>query len=128
MSELSLKGTILGFEEYTDFTLRNAFVNNSSFRLLECPNGGFSFVVVNPYDVTDNYTFDIEDETLAALNVSPQSLENLAVLCIVRHTDEGLFVNLRSPLVFNTERRIFRQVILGNDAYPVSALITRHQQ
>ena len=120
MSEFLLKGKIIGFEEQANYTLRNLVAEDSPFRILESTEGGFSFVVVNPYDVAENYTFEVQDDVLADLDLDPKSVEDLAVLCIIRHDEDNVYVNLRSPLVFNTKKGFFRQIILDNEAYPVS--------
>ena len=120
MSEVSLTGKIIGFEEQAHYALRNLVAEDSPFRILESTEGGFSFVVVNPYDVTDNYAFEVQDAVLVDLDLNPKSVEDLAVLCIIRHDDENVYVNLRSPLVFNTKKGLFRQIILDNETYSVS--------
>jgi flagellar assembly factor FliW len=120
MSDILLKGRVIGFEEREDYVLHDAFGPDSPFRLLKSLDSGVSFVVVNPYHVVEEYTFDVEDDTLAALSLAEGDIGRLAVLCIARYVEETLYVNLRSPLLVNTEKGIFLQVILPNEGYPVS--------
>ena len=118
---IPLKGRIIGFEEYESYALQEAFGQDSPFRVLECLDSGISFLVVNPYHLVDEYTFDVEDDTLAALSLTDRDIDRLAVLCIARYENETIYVNLRSPLLINTEKGRFLQVILPNEGYPVSA-------
>ncbi len=121
MSEIPLKGRVIGFEESEEYTLQDAFGPDSPFRLLRCLDSGISFVVVNPFSAVEEYTFDVEDDAIRALSLAEGDIGHLAVLCIARREKETLYVNLRSPLLVNTEKGIFLQVILPNEGYPVSA-------
>ena len=121
MSEIPLKGRVIGFEESEEYALQDAFGPDSPFRLLKCLDSGIAFLVANPYYAVEEYTFDVEDDTIRALSLGEGGIEHLAVLCIARREQETLYVNLRSPLLVNTEKGIFLQVILPNEGYPVSA-------
>jgi flagellar assembly factor FliW len=121
MSERFLKGRVIGFEENERYALQDAFGLNSPFRLLKCLDSGIAFLVVNPYHAVEEYTFDMEDDAIRALSLTEGGIEHLAVLCIARYAKETLYVNLRSPLLINTEKGLFMQVILPNEGYPVSA-------
>ncbi len=120
MSDIVLKGRVIGFEESQDYALRDAFGPDSPFRLLKSLDSAISFLVVNPFSAVEEYTFDVEDDTLAALSLAEGGIGHLAVLCIARYEKETLYVNLRSPLLVNTAKGIFLQVILSNEGYPVS--------
>lgn len=121
MSEIPLKGRVIGFEECQNYALQDAFGPDSSFRLLRCLDSSISFLVLNPYQAVEEYTFDVEDDAVAALSLAEGDIGHLAVLCIARYEKETLYVNLRSPLLVNTEKGVFLQVILPNEGYPVSA-------
>lgn len=123
VSETILKGTIIGFEEYQEYTLKDTFGPTSPFRLLECTSAPLAFILVNPFSVTESYNIDIEDEVLNNLDLASDSIEHIAVLCVARRIDPDWCVNLRSPLIVNTEKNRFQQVILQNDSYPVSVPI-----
>ncbi len=121
MSEIFLKGKVIGFEESERYALQDAFGPDSPFRLLKCLDSGIAFLVVNPYQAVEEYAFDVEDDTIATLSLTEGGIEHLAVLCIARYGKEMFYVNLRSPLLVNTEKGLFMQVILPNEGYPVSA-------
>jgi flagellar assembly factor FliW len=120
VGEIQLKGKILGFEEYDDYVMQDAFGETSPFRLLLCASAPISFVVVNPYHIVEDYSFEVEDSTINNLMLEGNFIEDVAVLSIVRPNDETLYVNLRSPLVINTRNGHFVQVILQNETYGVS--------
>jgi flagellar assembly factor FliW len=120
VSDIILKGKIIGFEECGNFSLQDAFGEGSPFRLLSCNDSPLSLVVVNPYDMVDDYSFEIEESTLKSLFSDANYMEDIAVLCVVRPDESALYVNLRSPVIVNTKRGTFVQIILQSEAYGVS--------
>ena len=120
VNEKQLEGKILGFEEYRKYILKDALGEASPFRILSCEETPISFVVVNPYSIFEDYSFDVDDAILSALEFSQAPAEEIAILCVVRLDDDRLYVNLRSPLVINTRKGIFSQIILQNETYGVS--------
>ena len=120
MSDIALKGKIIGFEEYENYSLQDAFGEESPFRLLSCSDSSLSLVVVNPYHIVEDYTFEIEESTLKDLFSDNNYMEDIAVLCVVRLAESELHVNLRSPVIVNTKKGAFVQVILQSEAYGVS--------
>ncbi len=123
VGETRLKGKIIGFEEFGDYILDAPFGEDSPFRVLHCVNQPLSFVVVNPYLIFDEYNLDIDDhvaEELIGRPGSPDAGEVMAVLCIVRPHEKTLYVNLRSPIIINTAKDRFVQVVLQNEEYGVS--------
>jgi flagellar assembly factor FliW len=120
MSESRLKGKIIGFEEYKEYMLENVFGDTSPFRLLSCAEVSLSFVVVSPYHILEDYSFELEENVLNLLEVDENAIENVAVLCIVRPDNNILYANLRSPLIINIKNGFFTQIILQDESYGVS--------
>jgi flagellar assembly factor FliW len=120
VSDRYLRGQILGFEECEQYTMQAAFGEISPFRLLVCDDAPLSFIAVDPYYILDDYSFEIEDHVLENLFADGNRTDDMAILCLVRQDEEHLYVNLRSPLIVNTKRDIFVQIILQSDSYGVS--------
>jgi flagellar assembly factor FliW len=123
MSETRLKGKIIGFEEYEEYAMENVFGEASPFRLLSCGEASLSFVVVSPYHIFEDYSFELEGNVLKTLEADENAIENVAVLCIVRPDNHILYVNLRSPLIINIKNGFFTQIILQDESYGVSVPI-----
>lgn len=121
MGDMALKGSIIGFEGYENYLLQDPLGVDSPFRLLRCVDSGLTFLVANPYAAIEDYTLEIQDEAAESLGISANCLDRLAVMSIARLQGDLVYVNLRSPLLINTEKGVFRQIILSNEAYPVSA-------
>ena len=120
MSETRLKGKIIGFEEHEEYAMKSVFGDVSPFRLLSCLETSLSFVVVSPYHILEDYSFELEENVLKTLEVDGNAIEDVAVLCIVRPDNHVLYVNLRSPLIINIKNGSFTQIILQDESYGVS--------
>jgi len=121
VSDISLKGTVLGFEEYSEYALRNIFDNSSPLRILASLEERLGFLVVNPFVVREDYQLEIDDAVANSLDLMGDGIRDVAVLCVARKGKEkgNYVVNLRAPLIINTVEGRFQQVILQNEAYGV---------
>jgi len=119
VSDIPLEGTILGFEEYSEYALRNIFDDSSPLRVLACLEDRIAFLVVNPFVVREDYNLEIDDSVAAHLGLTAD-VQHVAVLCVARkERDSNYVVNLRAPLIINTVEGRFQQVILQNEAYGI---------
>lgn len=114
-----MKGTILGFEEYRKYALRNVFDDSSPLRILACLETRIAFLVVNPFVVVEDYSLEIDDAVASNLGVTGENMQDVAVVCVARKENDTYMVNLRSPLIINTVEGRFQQVILQNEAYGI---------
>jgi flagellar assembly factor FliW len=114
---MMLKGRVLGFEEFEQYELKEIGSPDSPFRLLSSTQTELLFLVINPFSLVDDYSFDLEDGFIEGLRLGKGNTDDIAILCIVRPGDEAFHVNLRSPLVINTREGLFSQVVLTDEAY-----------
>ena len=120
MGEIVLKGKIIGFEEITEYVMDSPFGLESPMRVLFASSSPITFVLVNPYEIVENYTFEIDDDLLRKEIGVSSGVDDLAVMCIVKVEKDCLYANLRSPLLINTKNGRFIQVILQEEGYPTS--------
>jgi flagellar assembly factor FliW len=120
MGEIVLKGKIIGFEEITEYVMDSPFGLDSPMRVLFASSSPITFVLVNPYEIYENYTFEIDEELLKEELGGSYGIDDLAVMCIVRVEKDRFYANLRSPLLINTKNGRFTQVILQEEGYPTS--------
>lgn len=83
--------------------------------LREQTEDGFSFIVVEPAVLLDDYSFDVKDEDVAQIGIKKG--EDVLVLNIVTlHSDSEypVTVNLAAPIVINRKTRAGMQVILDD--------------
>ena len=79
----------------------------------------FAMPVMDPLYVKDDYNPQVDDDVLD--DIKPINPETTLVLVTVTvpHELEKMTVNLKGPVVINTETRKAAQIILDDDEYPV---------
>jgi flagellar assembly factor FliW len=120
MANMIMKGTILGFEEYHNYTLKNDFDESSPFSILECRDSDLYFVVVDPFFLNKDYSFQVDDATINELQLTENPYDEIIVFCIVKVGSETHSVNFRAPLICNSVKGIFKQIVLQDETYPTS--------
>lgn len=119
---------IPGFEEEHDFVLL-PIEDNEVFHVLQSvQTQALAFIVTNPYTITTNYTFDLEEATVHSLQVKEE--KEVAVFAIVslKESIAESTINLKAPIVLNTNNKKAKQVILNNDDYSIRHLISNESQ
>lgn len=110
---------IPGFEDEKQFIVL-PIEENSAFQVLQSiQTEALAFIVTDPYAVTIGYSFDLDEASVLALQITDQ--KEVAILTIVslKDTLANSTVNLKAPIVINTTNKKAKQVILNNDAYAI---------
>jgi flagellar assembly factor FliW len=122
--ELHFAAGLPGFPELHRFALTSwgRPRPDSPFMLmnsLDDPDVGF--VVISPYVFYPDYTFDLDDTTVARLALTEP--QDALVVCIVTLGDrpEDATVNLLGPIVINRRNLEACQTVLPHTAYEVRA-------
>lgn len=121
---LQFEHGIPGFEGEKQFVLL-PIENNDAFHVLQSiQTEHLAFIVTNPYDITTNYNFEIDEAIVDTLHI--ENPTEVAVLSIVslKDTLEQSTINLQAPIVWNTTNNKAKQVILNNEHYEIRHLIS----
>lgn len=113
---------IPGFDEEKEFALLS-IEGNSMFLVLQSLNTQeIAFIVANPYNIVQEYSFDIDDATIHAIDL--QNAEDVMVLGVlsIKEPFESSTINLQAPLIFNTKTKQAKQMILNDSTFSM-----RHQ-
>lgn len=113
-----------GFEDEKDFIVL-PLEENSVFQVLQSvQTAALAFIITNPYDIITNYSFELEEATIHALQINDE--KEVAVFAIVslKETIAQSTVNLKAPIVLNTTNKKAKQVILNNEDYSIRHLIS----
>jgi len=79
---------------------------------------GSTLPLFDPFMVLTEYDPVIQDDEVALLEAD--SPDDLAILCVLTPREHGSpTLNLRSPVVINTKKRIAMQVILQDETLPI---------
>ncbi len=106
-----------GLEDEHEFVLL-PIEGNDTFQVMQSTiTPIIALIVSNPYVLTDNYTIEIDNPTINLLDI--QSQEYLMVLSIMslKQPFEKSTLNLQAPLIFNTNNRKAKQMILNDTTY-----------
>jgi flagellar assembly factor FliW len=117
-ARISIPGGLIGFPEQESYVIirHNPESPFLWFQSVEEPD--LAFVIVDPRLFKPDYEAPL---TTRVLNlVQAESVEDVSVFVIVTippGQPEAMTANLLGPLVFNTSKRIVRQVVVENEEY-----------
>ena len=115
---------IPGFEEEKEFVLLPIEGNIAFHALQSVHTEALAFIVTNPYKIVEDYSFDLEESTVKALQITEE--QEVAVFTIVslKETIASSTINLKAPIVLNTTNKKAKQVILNNEEYSIRHVIS----
>jgi len=117
-----------GFENEKKFILLS-IEGNEVYQILQSINSKeIGFVTTNPYLFISDYTFDLDESTVEALNIASE--EDIIVLTIVtvKEPFNASTVNLKAPVIINTKSKKAKQCILEKSDYPIRYSIDAQMQ
>lgn len=80
---------------------------------------GFAMPVINPLQVKDDYNPEIDDELLKTIGEMKDEDMVVLVTMTIPHDLTQMTVNLRGPVIINSESCMGCQIILDSDEYKV---------
>lgn len=110
---------IPGFENEKELVLLPIEDNDAFHVLQSVGTAELAFIVTNPYEITTNYSFEIDEAIAHILKIkAPQEVAVLSIVSL-KDTIEQSTVNLKAPIVWNTNNNKAKQVILNNEDYSI---------
>ncbi|MGN0620318.1 MAG: flagellar assembly protein FliW [Porcipelethomonas sp.] len=110
---IKFENKIFGFEEYTDFIIiYDDDFNGEIAWLQSVEEPGLCFIISNPIQTVPGYDPDVEKEANKALGMGKYEIW---LMMVVKDDIYESTVNLRSPLVINSENNQAMQLILDGD-------------
>ncbi|WP_156288317.1 flagellar assembly protein FliW [Oceanobacillus salinisoli] len=114
---------IPGFIEEKQFVLMD-FPDNPVFQILQSVHSvNTAFIITNPYLIYKDYTVELDDNILETLEI--QNEKQVAVFSIITLKDpfKASTLNLKAPIIINSEQMLGKQFILNKEEYPSKASI-----
>lgn len=114
--EVTFPDGLFGFEQYKKYAITDSeYV--PFLRLQSLEDSGLSFLIVDPFAIFSTYEADIDDESLAKIDV--KSPDDIVVMVIVTVPSDGseITANLQGPLIVNKRNRLCAQVILSDSRW-----------
>lgn len=114
---------IPGFEDEKEFALLT-IEENIMFKVLQSVKvSNIAFIVGNPYVFVEDYTFDIDEPTIELLEIEKEA--DIFVLGVMSLKDplETSTINLQAPIVFQTSKKIAKQMIINDQQFGLRHVI-----
>lgn len=111
---------IIGFPDLKDFMLIHDGEGKGSIRWMQSvQEPAFAMPVVDPLAILPEYNPDIEDELFKPLGGLTQENMLVLVTITVPKEIEKMTVNLKGPIIINSETLKAAQLIIDDDKYQV---------
>ncbi len=113
---------LVGFRAFTQYVLLNDPVTAGLLWLQSATAAELAFGLIAPPLAIGDYRVDLRPGDRAALELDEE--RSALTYVILNRGEGGLTVNLQGPLVFNTARRLGRQLVLTSSRYAVRYPLT----
>lgn len=118
---------IPGFQKELEFVLLD-LPGNSIFQTLQSlKTPELAFIVVNPYHFYKDYEFRLEKNLLETLQINDEQDVTVLVIVTLKRPFHSSTVNLKAPLIVNSNLNIGKQYVLNSDDFPIKAPIVSDQ-
>ena len=119
---LEIPEGLLGFEEYKKYALYESDFEPFLW-LQSIENQKLAFLIIDPFLICSDYETDIDDETLAKIEISKP--EEIIIMTIVTIPIDGspITANFQGPLVINKNNKKCIQAILTDNRWSTKVRI-----
>lgn len=119
---ITMEKGMIGFPEFTHFALIfDEEKKDKKFKIMwlqSMEDGDVAFPVIDPIHVMENYNPNVNEEIIAPLGKMHEDSTFILVTATVPKNIEDFSVNLKAPIVINTDSNKGAQIITEDD-YPV---------
>ncbi len=119
---ITFENGLIGFEEYKTYTLLYDSEKKEETNLMwlqSTEEEGLAFPVINPLNVKPDYNPSIEQELLSPLGELNDNNICILLTVTVPQDIKQTAVNLKAPLIINSDTRKGCQLIVDNKDYPI---------
>ncbi|WP_312668487.1 flagellar assembly protein FliW [Tissierella praeacuta] len=115
---------IPAFEEEKEFVLILNEDKESPFHSLQSVNKEeLSFIVVNPFEIFDDYDILLPDIAINKLKIEKEEDLNIYTIVVIPEDIKKMTTNLAGPIVINRKKMLGKQVILDDERYTTKHFI-----
>lgn len=121
-SIIHFKNGLKGFEEKKKFVIVKNFDTEEPvpFFWLQClDDADLAFVITVPFIFKPDYAFDLPDETVEVLHITPESELGIYSIVTIPGEIEEFTYNLMGPVVVNFSTKEGDQVVLYNENFNI---------
>jgi len=115
---------ILGFLDYRYFILIPG--PSDALRWLQSTESGeLAFLLMSPFSVMPEYEVTLRPSDQTELDATSTDALEIYTLVVVPADPRQIRTNLRAPIVINPQRRLAKQIVLENGAYPIQFFLAQ---
>lgn len=116
---LTFSKGILGFSEEKRYLLLSEVVAAPFMWLQSIDNPDLGFVVLDPWLVLAEYQLDLTEDIRERLQITNSEKVLTLGIIVIPEDPQKMTINLRAPLVINTETRFGEQFVLSDDKFDI---------
>lgn len=114
---------VLGFEELKEFCIVEGGNCEPFLWLQSVEEPSVAFIIVNPVFFCPNYKIEINPKEIEELQVENVKTVEIYAIVSIPSDPRKMSINLQGPILFNTDTRLAKQLILVNSSYKVNNYI-----
>jgi flagellar assembly factor FliW len=126
-SIISMPDGMLGFEHCKRFALLEEAPGAAFKWMQSIDDPAVAFIVINPVDFFPSYGIDVPDEQVARLGIEDAGEAAILTTVTVRREQGTATTNLSGPIVLNTRTLSACQIVVQDDRYSTSYVITSQE-
>ena len=121
--KFNVKKPILGFEDVKKVEL---VIEDENFAFLKDEKGDILFILINPFSLNKNFSFEIPSEIKRLLELKENSNIYVYTNIIKKRPSKESLINFKAPFVFNVENKSCIQIVLEEEGiYPLKDFIKK---
>lgn len=110
---------ILGFPEVQNFLLLQEVIRAPFMWLQSIENPDLAFVVLDPWLVLPDYQLDLNEDVRDRLQITDSAQVMTLGITVIPEDPQKMTINLRAPIIINTQSGLGEQLVLTDDVYSV---------
>ncbi|QEK11309.1 flagellar assembly protein FliW [Crassaminicella thermophila] len=115
---------LLGFEAIKKYTVIMNPDKEVPFHWLQAvEEPDLAFVITNPFLFKKDYDFYIPERIVDELEIQKEEDVMIFSIAVVPKELKNMTINLRGPLIINTNNKKGKQIVLDTDKYPLKYYI-----
>ncbi len=123
---INFENGIPGFEKYKRYSILD-IEGSKVFKCLQSiDESQVSFIIVNPWDVIDDYEIDIKDSEIES--IAENDLSNIFVYSVVNISEDRVTCNLMAPIIVNVKTHNGKQFVPQSSKYSIKHRIIEHKE
>lgn len=117
-NQINFPKGLFGFEDHKSFFIIAFEENDDSLLCLQCKDEPYlAFILLNPFNIVSDYHPLLADEDLEDLQADASSSLAFYTIAVLHDDFRNTTINLKCPIVLNSDKKLAKQVILEGSDY-----------